>query len=261
MTTKTATAIIPASEPAEMSVPALMNAIVSQGVTEQTVGVMKELVALKRDMDKDASRIAFNRAFVALQRDLKPVQATRNLAGRSLYANFDDLMDEIQPLLEKHGFCISFGRGEEKVGFLTATCSLIHQDGWERSNDFTVPSEQARGGNSAAQTTGGSFSFAKRYAMCALLNIVVTLKDQDARMLGEPITEDEAADLERRVAATGRDSKKFLAIAGADSFASIRRAGYRVAINALELAERAVASKGKGPTQTKPGEFDNLPGL
>ena len=47
------------------------------------------------------------------------------------------------------------------------------------------------------QADGAAFTFAKRYALCAALNIVVD-KDADARLLGDTITPEEADDLQRR---------------------------------------------------------------
>lgn len=231
----------------EMSVLSMIGAISARpDITPESVGVMKELVALKLMMDKDAARIAFNRAFVALQRDLKSVVAQRTVPGndgkiRYRFAAFEDLMAEVAPHLDRHDLSLSFTTKTEE-GRLCVTATLMHIDGHERSTDFAVRSGKGAPGCSEAQTDGGAFTFAKRYAMCGLLNIVID-KDTDAALLGDTITKEEAADLERRVLAISKGDDKqverYLKLADAANFATVKRAKYEVVIQLVEMKERA----------------------
>lgn len=235
----------------EMSVGEMMGALASRpDITTDTVAVMKELVGLKREMDKDAARNAFNRAFVGLQRGLQPIAAQRIVPGndgkvRYKFAAFEDLMEGVQPLLDKHDFCLSFSTKTE-ASQLCVTATLMHIDGHERSSEFAVRAG-GRGapGCSDAQVDGGNFTFAKRYAMCGLLNIVID-KDTDASLLGDTISKADADDLYRRVndICKGDDSKMntYLKLAGADSFEKIKQAKYEVVIQVVESRERQIAA-------------------
>lgn len=231
----------------EMSVGEMMGVLASRpDITTETVAVMKELVGLKREMDKDSARVSFNRAFVALQRDLKAVVAQRTVPGndgkiRYRFAAFEDLMAEVAPHLDKHDLSLSFTTKTEE-GRLCVTATLMHIDGHERSTDFAVRSGKGAPGCSDAQTDGGAFTFAKRYAMCGLLNIVID-KDTDAALLGDTITKEEALDLERRVLAISKGDDKqvdrYLKLADAANFQTVKRAKYEVVIQLVEMKERA----------------------
>jgi len=250
------------SEHREMSVSDMMGAIVQRDITPETVAVMKELVTLKRELDGDAAKKAFNRAFVALQRDLRPVVAQRKVPDnngktRYVFAAFEDLMAEVAPHIDRHDFGLSFDTKTD-TNRICVTATLMHVDGHEKSSDFEVrTSGRGAPGCSDAQTDGGNYTFAKRYALCGLLNIVID-KDNDAGLLGATITPEDAADLERRVKALypndARQVERVLKLADAKSFAEIKSAKYSVVIDHIEPMERsrkAPASTGVPPTPEK----------
>lgn len=232
----------------ELSVMEMIQAVAANPdkITAESVGVMRELVGLKREMDKDQAGVAFNRAFVALQKDLRPVAPMRvvnNAAekgGRERYrfASLSDIMEEVGPLLDKHGFVVTFTSKSLEQGRIQATCTLIHTDGHERSSDFAVLANRGAPGCSDAQIAGGALTFAKRYSLCALLNIQIDA-DNDARLEGETISAEEAANLEARAKAVGAETGKVLKLAGAGLFTEIRRSKYTVVANEISKMEAA----------------------
>lgn len=65
----------------------------------------------------------------------------------------------------------------------------------------------------------------------------------DARELGDTITKEEAVDLEKRVLAISKGDEKqverYLKLADAANFATVKRAKYEVVIQLVEMKERA----------------------
>ena len=260
-----ATAIIPADpKPTALSVPELMQAIVEKGITEASVSVMEKMLTIHREMQRDEARASFNRAFAAMQRETAPIRATKAIPGsgntiRSTFAPFEEIHEKVTPILQRHGFSLSFSQRAEPNNRTTIICTLMHADGHERSSEYTTRGVTSPG-NNEAQNDGGTNKFAKRYALCNMLNIVID-HDMDARVEGDTITPAEAADVERRIRAVRKDEARvatFLKLAGADSFAAIKRAGYQVVVAMLEQAERAAAGAKSTTKPTAQGEFDDL---
>ena len=197
----------------------LQNALASiqQGnVTSEHVEVLGKMMDLYERNDKRQSERAFAEALNALQGETIRVQATKavdvkNGVPRYTFAPYEEIMAQVQPMLTRHGFSITF---DTKVDAerLTSVCTLTHKAGHSRSNQFSVRFSKPPG-CSDAQGDMSTKSYAKRGALCDALNIVVD-HDDDARMIGKPIGKALAQDLEKRVKATGSDMIAFLKFAG-----------------------------------------------
>jgi len=75
------------------------------------------------------------------------------------------------------------------------------------------------------QADGAASTYAKRFALCDALNILIE-KDSDARVEGGSVTPEQADELARRVNETESNREAFLKFAGAKSFAEIPSAKY-----------------------------------
>jgi len=157
----------------------------------------------------------FNRAFVQLQARLRPITATRVIRGkdgsvRSRYASYEEIMEHLRPLLLEAGFAVT---RDHEAWDKQVTCSmtLLHAGGHSRTNSFTVRTAGGPPGTSSEQADGSAASYAARYALRDALNLVYIEPDQDdARKVGSPISEEQAASLRSRVRAAGIDELKFL---------------------------------------------------
>jgi hypothetical protein len=185
---------------------------------------MKAVMDMRRELKAEQSKSEFNRAFVALQKDLPAIQATKPVPNndgtvRYKFAPFEELMKVIQPYLTRHGFSVTFNSRSDE-GRLCEICTLIHEGGHERSNEFSVRIGKGPPGSSETQADGAAMTYAKRGALCNCLNIVIE-KDDDARNIGTRITPEQAKSLRERVQATASDEKAFLKYAGAATFEDI----------------------------------------
>lgn len=95
------------------------------------------------------------------------------------FAKFEDLDRVVSPILARHNLVIRFELGSDQG--TTARPILMHTNGvTERGDALRLPPDTS-GSKNNAQAVGSSSSYAKRYAMCAALNIVTEDEDDDGR--------------------------------------------------------------------------------
>lgn len=216
----------------EPSVALMLQKVIEGGITNENVAALEKMCDLYERMEAKRAEREFIAAFVKLQQEtprIKATQAVPNNDGGTRYkfAPYEEIMQQVQPLLTAHGFSISFNTRREE-GRITAICTMMHSAGHSRANEFAVRIGQGPPKANEAQSDAAAKTLAKRGALSDALNIVIE-KDTDgadSRSLGGKITPERAAELEKRVKATKSDVKKFLEFAEADSFANIDEAAY-----------------------------------
>ena len=195
----------------------LQSMIESGKLNQDNVGAFKELCELHwKQQARDAEK-EFNAAFAQLQSELPNVEAIRAVKNndgteRYRYADFQTIMDAIQPVLTAHKFSVTFNTRVE-VDRLYAICTLLHVSGHSRSNEFGVRMVGGPPGTSEQQKDGSAKTYAKRGALSDALNIVID-HDDDARVMGGPIDEKLADEFRQRVRECGADERAFLKFGG-----------------------------------------------
>lgn len=207
----------------------ILAAVVERGVTTENVSAVKEVVALYERMEAKKAEREFAASFVALQAEMGNVRAVKAVPNndggvRYTFAPFEEIMATVKPLLEKHGFTVTFST-DYAEGRIIKECTLQHIGGHSRSNKFAARVGKGPPGASDTQADGAASTYAKRFALCDALVIVID-KDSDARLEGGSITPEQAEELMHRVQMTNSDRARFLAFAGAKCFEEIPSAKY-----------------------------------
>lgn len=216
--------------------------VIEKGITSENVGALDKLVGLYERMEAINAEKAFAAAFVKLQGDTPHVQATRAVPNndgttRYRFAPFEDLMAQVGPILQKHGFTVSFSSRFQE-GRIVSICTLQHVGGHKRSNEFAVRIGQGPPRATESQADGAAATYAKRFALTEALNIVVAHLDNDARLEGGPVTPEQAFELERRAKETNSDIPAFLRVAGAKTFTEIPSVKFDLLDELLSKKER-----------------------
>lgn len=228
----------------EPSIGEVLMQVIKIGVTPDKMDVMERMFAIKERQDDKNAEKAFIAAFAELQKEIPHIKATYEVPTKSGGVKFRgahliDIMRQVEPLLAKHGFSIMFESASSSVEGSTRTvsqtCVLMHVGGHSKKSTSCV----RVGGNadSSAQADAGAYTTAKRLAVCDMLNIHVDRSD--VAILGDFITPEQAAELEARVKATNSNAVRFLALAQAESFATIRVAKLGTLDKALREKEKA----------------------
>lgn len=225
------------------SVAMMLQAVVEKGVTAENVGALEKLVDLYERMEIRDAEKQFAAAFVALQGDMPPIEAVKavpntNGSTRYKFAPYEEIMDKVRPVLQKHGFTLSFS-SEFKDDRVIQACTLQHVGGHKRTNQSMARVGKGPPGSSEAQGDGAASTYAKRYALCDCLNIVVEHdsdgRNQDAKQLGAPISRDEVQYLREQVQETGSNEAIFLQMAGVKTYEEIGQAIYPMLVRQLNM--------------------------
>ena len=119
-------------------------------------------------------------ALVSALGELQNVQKNAtNPHFRNRYASLDAILDSIRPVLKKHGLAISQEpiSDEDRVG---VTTKIIHTSGESTSSTLLLPVQQ-----NTAQGYGSALTYARRYAIAAVLGIAAD-DDDDGEVASSP---------------------------------------------------------------------------
>ena len=107
------------------------------------------------------------KAMAQFQSEVKnPANTANNPFFNSKYAPLSDVLNLVRPILTKHGLSVlqsPSGDGE----FITVTTLITHESGeWIESDPLTLRADKA-----TAQGAGSAITYARRYALSAMLGI------------------------------------------------------------------------------------------
>ena len=216
--------------------------VIERAATNPQVDIdkMERLIQMQeRVMDRNA-KSAFAAALATMQPEL-PVIAERGAIDlgrgpKQRYALWEDINDAIKPVLAKHGFALSFRTGQDE-GKITVTGILTHREGHSEETTMYLPADTS-GSKNAVQAVGSSTSYGKRYTATALLNLTSRGEDDDGKAGGaKVIDENQAADLNDLIEASGADKPKFLEWLGVERIQDIPAAKYSHAVKALQAKQ------------------------
>lgn len=180
----------------------------------------------------------FAEALAAFQRDMPQVKKRRTTKGGKFnfqYASLDDVMKAAQPLLAAHGISIRFDSertGADAVAVINVSLTITVGSHSEVSR-FGCPIPRDLNA-SEPQKWGAALSYAKRYALCAALNIVVTDEDDDAAGVVDTITATQMIELESLIQQTGTNLTRFLEWAECESLDRMARSRFDKALAFLK---------------------------
>lgn len=168
-----------------MSESATVLSIIQQAAMNPNVDMdkMERLMEMHERLQSRQAEVQFSQALAEMQIEL-PVIAERgeikNKGGgvQSTYALWEDINEQIKPILARHGFSLSF-RTSTEAG-VTVTGVLMHRAGHKETTAITLPADVS-GSKNSVQAIASSVSYGKRYTAGALLNLTSCGEDDDAQ--------------------------------------------------------------------------------
>ena len=207
------------------------------------VAKMRELLALRLDIERRDAEIAFNQAMARLQPRLPRVKKNGSIdfgGGKPAmkFARWEDIDTAIRPLLTEEGFSLSFTAQPAPAGVLM-TCTISHIQGHSKSSQMQLPPDTGPGRN-ALQAIGSAHSYGKRYLTLDMLNIITEGEDSDGGK-AYPLTAEQLNNVRSMVDACemkGQRLKEFLVYAEAKSLEAIQQHRYEGLMQALRKEQR-----------------------
>ena len=121
-------------------------------------------------------------ALMAVQSELKAPKGQENTFGKYRYRSAEDILEAVKPLLKENGLYLRISDTVEMIGdryYVKATVTAVDIATGEAESATAYAREQAeKKGMDAAQVTGATSSYARKYALNALFGIDDT-KDAD----------------------------------------------------------------------------------
>lgn len=173
--------------------PASMLALIGDLARDPAVDVSKlaMLVELQGKLEDRQRAAEFSEALARLQPSLPRIKkngsieipadtAKQRRAATIKFAKWEDIDAAIRQLLADEGFGLSFFTAQRpgEGGGLVVTARLRHRNGHFEEASIPVPLDTGPGRNNL-QAYGSTLSYGKRYAACAILNIITEGEDKD----------------------------------------------------------------------------------
>jgi len=158
---------------------------------------MDRLLSMHERMTAKQAQVEFNASMAAMQCDIPSIAERGKGHGTVRYATFEDINDVIKPIMQRHGFALTF-KVVHHQGGINVTGILMHRSGHREQTTMLLPNDTS-GSKNAVQAVGSSVSYGKRYVMSALLNITTRGEDDDGYAAGPQvpvITASQAAQLQ-----------------------------------------------------------------
>lgn len=168
------------------------------------VAKMETLISLYERMQDRTAKQRFNEAMVACQAEMPRISRDGRVINhktnqlQSRYATYERIDEIVRPIYsDKYGFAISVSIGMPENGKYPCTAIVRHRDG--HSEPFTLPlALDQSGAKNDTQGMGSTQSYARRYLVCGIFNIVTEGQDTDGAppKADPPITQAQADDLQ-----------------------------------------------------------------
>jgi hypothetical protein len=146
------------------------------------IAKLERLIELKRTIDADHARAEFYAAFAEMQGEIPEITEKGEIKVdgqvRSRFAKNEDIQKIVRPILQKHGFALSFRNQWLQDGKMLKVIGILsHRSGHSEQDEFVAAADTS-GSKNAIQALGSTRSYGQRYTTIALLNIA-TREDDD----------------------------------------------------------------------------------
>ena len=224
-------------------------AVIERAAKDPAVDIekMERLMAMHERLVAKQAEAAFNEAMNQAQSEIGRIATdSENKATSSRYASYAALDRVLRPIYTSHGFSLSFDTGESAENTVKVLCYVSHRAGHTRTYTAVIPADGkgAKGGDVMTKThaVGSGMQYGQRYLLKLIFNVAVGQDDDGNAAAVEPITEQQAADLEALITEVGANKAAFLKWLKAKSLEEIPATAYDGAVKMLEAKRKQQAA-------------------
>lgn len=218
------------------------------GMMERLAMSNIDVAKLEKMMDLHERMLDRNKAdafavdYVAMKPNLPTVLRSKsNTQTNSKYAPLEDINEQVDPVLSKYGFGTSTKIMSQTEASVTVEAILWHREGHKETTVITMPLDNVGAKGTVNKTnvhaTASSITYAKRVAICALLNIS-TGDDKDGNEVGGAVDTEQAAEIDTLLRNTKSDRVAFLAFFKIEDVRDLKAKDYPNAVKMLKAKEK-----------------------
>lgn len=204
---------------------------------------LTKLMDLQERYERNRAAESYGAAVAEFQKRCPIITKDRAVNAGPLkyqYASFDDVMKKAGPVLSECGIALSFSTERNDTGIRVTVKIRVGIHAEECTLDVPIPDMKVN----ATQRYGAALSYAKRYALCAALNIVVSDEDDDANSAYDPITEEQELEITAFLDEHQLAKEPFLKWLGVERICDIAARDFDKALNGLRgKVKKAGASR------------------
>lgn len=174
------------------------------------------LLQMRREVLADQAKEAYQEAFAGFSAELPPVERDGMVdlgpgKGKFPFSTYEQMDKIIRPLLIKYGLSVQFWSSDPGTKDTVLVHGVLMGHGWQSPESvYPMPPDTGPGRN-AMMARGSAQSYAKRYILDLLCNIVRKGIDDDARRaMQASIDPKQVAELAALIKATKTNEASFL---------------------------------------------------
>ena len=171
--------------------------IVRAALETGNVEMLREAIALAKELDAIAARKAFDNAMADAKAEIPTIKRNRSVdAGEKngkagpkyRFEDLAEIAQTVDPILSKHGLSYRYRVASPINQPVTVTCVVSHRAGHFEETTLTAGRDDGPGRN-AIQQVGSTITYLQRYTLKAALGLAVS-HDEDGRTIeqAEPET-------------------------------------------------------------------------
>jgi hypothetical protein len=237
--------------PADMGDPLIRLAIDK----DLDIDKLKELVAMKREADREVARREYFDAVALFQEEcpsVKKTSAARDTTKDGApvmyhFAALDEIAGTIRPALKKAGLSYSWDSKPTADGKLECVCRIKHRGGHSETATFVCPLITKTRMMNDTQQMNGTLTYAKRTTLISALGLTTCDDDHDAQtgpdVNLDPVGPGQLATLRTLLDETKADESAFLNFFKVERLDDVTVADFDKARGMLEAKKRKAVTK------------------
>lgn len=162
----------------------MLDRAVSSGASVET---LSRLMELQERWEANQARKAFDEAMAAVKANMPRIVKTKKVdfttgRGRTNY-QYEDLasiMDQIGPVLSKHGLSVRYRTSAEPEKPISVTCIISHRLGHSEENTLMAGKDDS-GNKNSIQAIGSTVTYLQRYTLKAALGLAAAADDDGSK--------------------------------------------------------------------------------
>lgn len=224
----------------------MLNRAVLQGAN---IDVLEKLMGLQERWEANQARKAFEDAMSAVKAEMPRIVKNKKVdfttqKGRTNY-QYEDLasiMNQIGPVLSRHGLSIRYRTSAEPNQPISVTCIISHRMGHHEENTLMAGKDES-GNKNSIQSIGSTVTYLQRYTLKAALGLAAGADDDGAKADDTgTITEAEFQVIMTMIDETESDIAKFCEVMGIESIRDMPSTSFRRAVAKLAAKKAKVSS-------------------